>query len=162
MEHYVKIGPARILLFYTLMILLMLGTIELAARTYFAVLMGPSVLWYGTLLHWRHIDGSVERAPLNHSLYYRRLRGSTRSWPSTTRVLPVQGALHLRRRHRRGLLGDHQRPGFPRCRRRRLVVPAILSHVSPPPKCPDDSREPHLGATHGYAVLGMRPAARRP
>ena len=64
------------MLFYTLMILLVLGTFELVARMYFAVLMGPSVLWYGTSFHRRHVDGSVERSALIHSLYHRRLRGS--------------------------------------------------------------------------------------
>jgi hypothetical protein len=40
----VPIGPVKKAVFYAILILLVLGTFEMMARTYFAVLMGPRSL----------------------------------------------------------------------------------------------------------------------
>lgn len=48
---------------------------EVALRGYFATIIGPSVLWYGTDYHRASVDGTTEHSPLARDLLHRRLRG---------------------------------------------------------------------------------------
>ena len=62
-------------LFATGLAILVVATIELALRGWFAFMLGPSLFFYGTSYHRLSIAGPVERSPLIRTVFQRRLRG---------------------------------------------------------------------------------------
>lgn len=64
------------LLFWLLLVLLVIGTLELATRVCFAALIGRSVLFYGTSFERVAVDGSQERSALLITLRQRTMRGA--------------------------------------------------------------------------------------
>lgn len=70
-----ELGWRKRLLFWGLLVALVLGSVELTTRVYFASRIGLSVLFYGTPFERVAVDGSQEHSALARNLRRRRLMG---------------------------------------------------------------------------------------
>ncbi|HYC00188.1 MAG TPA: SGNH/GDSL hydrolase family protein [Candidatus Limnocylindrales bacterium] len=70
-----RIRPIKRASFAAAAFVMAVAAIELALRAYFAILLGPSLFWYGTSFHRMNVREPAEHSPLVRSLYQRRLRG---------------------------------------------------------------------------------------